>query len=83
MSFDASTPQLKTVKNLFDALTSLNPTEVAPLLSKNFQCEVRGVADMANLDKGGYGEMIQGLYAGVTKLDVSIQRWRTVFNPTD
>ena len=77
MPFDANTPRLKATKDLFDASISLDPGKAATLLSKNFQCEVRGVANVAKLDKGGYDEMIRGLFARVTKLDVSIQRRRT------
>ena len=83
-TFKANTPQLETVKNLMDAFASFNFSKVAPLISKNFQYEVfNGVTDLGKLDRERYAEMAQGVFAGVTKADVSIwQQWRTIFNPT-
>ena len=82
-TFDASTPQLKTVKNLMDAFASFNLDKFAALLSKNFQYEAfGGVTDLAKMDTEAYAEVIQGLYVGVTKTDVGIQQRGTVFDPT-
>ena len=83
-TLDASTPQLKVVKNMLDAFASFNFGEFATLVSRNFQYEAfNGVTDLVKLDKESYTEMIQGLSIGVTKMDVSIQQQRTVFKPTD
>ena len=74
-NLDASTPQLNIIKNLLDALTSLNFGETATLFSKNFQYEAfNGVTDLAKLDKESYAGMIQGVSAGVTKFEVSVQQ---------
>ena len=83
MSFDASTPQLKAVKNMFDALISFDLGKIAALTSKNYQYEAFNGADLAKLDKESYAAMIQGVSTVVTKVDVSIRQWRTIFDPTD
>jgi hypothetical protein len=73
-SFNANTPQLKAVKNLLDAVTSLELGKVASLLSKNYQYEAfNGVTDLAKMDRERYGEMVQLFFTGITKLDVSIR----------
>ena len=83
-TFIASTPQLKAVKNVVDAWTSLNLGKANALISKNYQYEVFHVAtDLAKLDNERHAEAIQRLFAGMNKLDVSTQQRRTVFDPTD
>jgi hypothetical protein len=64
-NLDASTPQLKLVKNLSDAFTSFDLGNLAGHLSKDFQYDAfNGVADLAELDKEGYAEFIGGLFGG-------------------
>jgi len=71
-NLDASSPQLKLVKNLFDAFTSFDLVNLACHLSKDFQYNaLNGVADLAELDKEGYAGFIGGVFGGVTKLDVT------------
>ena len=84
-NIDASTPQLKTVKNLFDAITALDLGNIATLLSKNYRYEAFNGAtdDLAKLDRERYAEAVRGFFAGMTKLDVSIQQRRATMNPTD
>ena len=83
-NFDASTPQSETVKNLMGAITPFGLGKVAALLSKAFQYEVfNGATDLAKMDGDAYAGVVQGLSAGLTKVDVSTQQWITVFNPTD
>ena len=80
-NFDASTPQLKIVKNLIDAITSLNLGKVATVLSKNFQYGAFYVSpDLAKMDNERFAAMIQGFFGGLTKLDVSIQQRRAILN---
>ena len=83
-NFDASTPQLEAVKSLMDAFASLNLGELMTLLSKNYQYEAfNGATTLTKLDREAYAKVIQGLSAGVTKMDVSIQQRSTIFIPTD
>ena len=51
-NFDASTPQLKAVENVIDALTSLNLGKFGTFLSKNYQYEAfHGATDLSKLDE--------------------------------
>ena len=83
-NFDASTPQLEVAKNLLDAVTSFDLGKLTTTISENYQYEAfNGVADQAKLDKEGYAKLAQGLFAGLTKFDVSIQQRRTTLSQAD
>ena len=74
--------QLKTIKNLFDAITSFDLSK--GLLSKNYQHEAfNGVTDLAELGGERYAEALQVFFVEVTKFDVSTQQWRAILNPVD
>jgi hypothetical protein len=84
MSNFESSPQLKAVKSMFDTITSFNLDKVETLFSKNYQYEaLHGPTDLAKLDREKHAEVIRMLWSGTTKLDVSTQQWRIIFNPAD
>ena len=83
-NFNADTPQLKVVKNMLDALASVNSGEFHAHFSKNYQYEVfNGITDVVKLDNARRTERVKALFSGMTKSEVSIQQWRAIFNPTD
>jgi len=71
-SLNATTPQLKVIKNMADALTSLNLSKFGPLFSKNYQYEAfNGITEKAKLDNVGTAESSQAVWAGLTKSEVT------------
>ena len=73
-NFDVSTPQLKAAKNFMDAFVSLSICDLMTSLSKNFQYEAFGGAtNLAKMDMEVCAEAMQGLFVGLTKLDVNVQ----------
>lgn len=70
--FNASTSQLKAVKNMIDAWSSFNLGKVNALVSKNYKYEAfNGVSELATVDNKGRAEMTKAVLSGLTKLDVS------------
>ena len=77
-----TTPQLKVIKNMADALTSLNLSKFNTLFSKDYQYEAfNGITDLAKLDNAGRAKSSQAAWAGLTKSEVSIQQRGTISNP--
>ena len=72
-NFDASTPQLKLVKNLVDAYASFDMNNVEPLISKNYQYqpfpEITGLSKDA---KESHLQTWSGIFAAINKVKVSI-----------
>ena len=63
---------------------ALEVDNLMALLSKNYQYEVFGGATSpTKMNREVYAEVIRGLSAGVTKMDVSTQQRRTIFIPTN
>ena len=82
--FDASTPQLRVVKDMIDAFTFLNPSGLDTLFAKGYRYEAMyGAPGLTGLGNENHSGRIQRLLAEVSKLDVGTQQRRTVFNSTD
>jgi len=78
VSLDASTPQLRAVKNWLDAFASLDIKNVEPLLSKNFQYHpFPETADIPKEAKEKYTERFGGVLSAASKLEVRVQHRRT------
>ena len=72
--FDASTPQLKTAKQLIEAYTSLDMEKVAAITSKNYQYqalpEVIGIPEES---KEKHIERFKEIVGAMAKAEVRIQ----------
>jgi len=83
VDFDTSTPQLKAVKQLFDAYISLDSNNVRPLLSEDYQYEpLPESPDIANKGKGDHIQEWREMLSLLTKFDVRIRQQRTAFRLT-
>ena len=84
-NIDASTPQLKAVKNWIDALASVDISKVVPLISKNFKYrsfpQVIELPEIHDQAKEEHIQWLEGLMASLTKIEVHILR-KTAFNLT-
>ena len=83
-NIDASTPQLKVVKEWLDAITFLDISRVVPLISKDFKyqslphaTELLEIHDQA---RDAHVPWLKGILALITKTEVCIQRRKTAFN---
>jgi len=83
-NIDASTPQLKVVKEWVDAITSLNISKVIPHISKDFTyqslphaTELLEIRDQA---RDAHLSWLKGLMALCTKSEVCFQRRKITFN---
>ena len=77
---DFDTPQLKAIKKLAEAYSSLDMNNVEPLLSKNYQCET--LPESTDFPKQGKESHLQGwgeVFSSVNKHEVRIRHWRTAF----
>ena len=73
VELDASTPQLKVVKKLMDAYLSLDMSNVAPLISKNYQYEaLPKCTDLPKQTTGNRVGRYREIFAVVSKLEVRI-----------
>jgi len=71
VDFDASTPQLRAVKNWLDAFITLDMKNVEPLLSKNFQYHpFPETADISKESGGKYLERFGGALSAASKAEV-------------
>ena len=74
----ATTPQLKVVKNLFDAYISLDIKNVERYFSKNFTFQMfPKIPDLPDEEQGTYTERYRGIMSLLTKSEVCIQRHGT------
>jgi hypothetical protein len=77
-NFDASSPQLRTMKKWIENLVSLDMTKVEPLISRNFKyLSFPKTIDLPDQTKEAYIQWFGGLMALIAKPEVRIQRWRT------
>ena len=84
VNFDASTPQLRVVKNWVDAYLSLDAKNLEPLISKDFRYETFPEADDVSREaRERHLESFRGVLSGVNKFDVRIKRWRNTFGLAD
>ena len=82
-NIDATTPQLKAVKGLYDAYTTLDIKNLAPHLSKNFKLQsFPKVSDVPDEARGGHLEKYEAIFSLVKKLEVGIQHRGTPFKFT-
>jgi len=78
VDLDASTPQLRAIKNWLDAFISLDIKNVEPLLSKNFQYHpFPETADVPKEAKEKYMERFGGAVSVASKAEVGVQHRRT------
>jgi len=76
VELDASTPQLKAVKDWIDAYCTLDMKNVEPLVSKNFQYQAfPETADLPKETKEKHIERFGGMLAAARKFEVRIQAY--------
>ena len=74
VDFDASTPQLKAVKNWLDAYCTLDMKNVEPLISKSFQYEAFPETPYIPKETGGrHIERYKDMLSAASKFEVCIQ----------
>jgi len=74
VNVNATTPQLKAVKNYLDAYTSLDVNNVERVLSKNFKFQTfPETTDLPEQAKGAYIERFRRASTLMTKMDVRIR----------
>jgi hypothetical protein len=77
VNFDASTPQLKVVKNWIDAYLTFDIKNVEPPISKNFQYQAfPETTDLPKETKENHIERYGEILAGTSKAEVRIQHRR-------
>jgi len=82
--FDASTPQLKAVKNWLDAYCTLNMENVGSLISKNFQYQAfPETPEIPKETKKRHIERYKDMFSAANKFEVCAQRRRTAFKLAD
>ena len=70
-NFNATTPQLKALKNVFDAYLTLDLANAEPLISKDFKFQTfPKIANLPDEEKGGHLERYGPLFALMTKIEV-------------
>ena len=73
-NFDATTPQLKTVKNLMEAYFSLDIKNTEQFLFKDFKFQTfPKIPDLPEEVKGAHFERYGPLFALMSKVEVCIQ----------
>ena len=71
VNFDASTPQLKVVKNWIDAYCTLDTKNIEPFISKNYEYQAfPEVADLPKEAKERHLERYGAMLAEASKLEV-------------
>jgi len=73
VELDTSIPQLKALKRVLDAYSTLNMNNVQPLLSENYQYEAfPESADLPKLTKEGHRQTWGGIFSSLNKFEVRI-----------
>ena len=84
INFDATTPQLKVVKQWLEAYTSRDVDKVAPFVSKNFKFQTfPKTIDIPEEAQGVHFQRYRVLLGALTKLEVCIEHYRTTFKFAD
>ena len=79
-SLNATTPQLKVVKNFLDAYRTPDRKNIEPFISKNFAYHsYPKVPNVIDGPRGQYTEKFKPVLSLLKKLDVSIRRQETPF----
>ena len=82
VNIDATTPQLKVVKDMAEAYTTRDLSNVAPCLSKDFTFETfPKIADLPEHGYGGHIETYGAMLASFSKLDVRDKHQRPATFP--
>jgi len=83
-NIDASTPQLKVVKEWLDAVTSLDISKVVPLISKNYKYQslphATELLKICDHPRGAHVPRLKGILALCTKAEVCNQLRKITFN---
>ena len=84
VNIDATTPQLKAVKRWLEGYTSRDMDEVASVISKDFTFQsFPRTIDIPEEAKGAHIQKYKPILAALSKLEVRIHRWITVFKLAD
>ena len=84
VNIDASTPQLKLVKEWFSAYASLDAEKLEPLLSKNYKQQTLPESiGLPEETKEEHIKRFREMPSAITKLEVRIQYRRAAFKPID
>ena len=84
IDFNASTPQLKAVKDWIDAYLTLDINKVEPLASKNFEYQpFPETTEFFKESREKHLETFGQLLAATNKFEVRIQHPRTAFKHTN
>ena len=82
VNIDATTPQLKTVKNWIEAHATLNPENAEPFLSKHFKLQTYPKsANPTHETREDYFKKQKKMAAAATKAEVRVQHLYTVLTP--
>lgn len=73
-NLEATTPQLKVIKDYFDAFVALDIKNAEPYMSKDFKYQTfPKIPDLPDATKGDYSETYGTMLSLVTKIEVRIQ----------
>ena len=73
-NFNATTPQLKAAKNLYEAYLSLDINNVGPLVSEDFNFQTfPKITNLPGERKGDHFERYGTLFSLMTKIEVCVQ----------
>ena len=82
VNIDATTPQLKVVKDWIEAHSSLNPENAEPHVSKHFKLQsYPKSAHPPHETREDYFKKHKKMAAATTKAEVRVQHLQTVFDP--
>ena len=82
VNIDATTPQLKTVKNFIEAHITLNPDNAEPFVSKHFKLQTYPKsANPTHETREDYFKKHKKMAAAATKAEVRVQHLYTVLTP--
>ena len=80
VNIDATTPQLKVVKNLLDAYSSLDISKVEPFISKDFKYQMfPKIINLPDEPRAAHIQKYGEVLAALTKMEVRVQPRRSAF----
>ena len=83
VNINATTPQLKLVKQWLEAHASRDIDKVAPIISKNFKFQAfPKTTDIPEEAKEGHLQRYRGILGALTNVEVRTQHWRTTVRVT-
>ena len=83
-NLEATTPQLKIIKDFFDAYVALDIKKSEPYMSRDFKFQTfPKIPDLPDETKGEHFERYGTLLSLVTKVGVRTQQRKSIINTTD